>query len=71
MPRKAKVLTVINAVCLFKDDLKNGKLPPYTNEFYTKCAKALDNEWTRHRVYINLRKNRRQSRSEVFKKIGV
>lgn len=73
MPRKSKVdiLDAVNAVCLFGDDLKNGRLPAYINNFYTKVAEALGNEWSRHQVYINLREDRRGLRSKVFENINV
>lgn len=73
MPRKAKVdvLEAVDAICIYGDELRNEKLPPYTNEFYTKVAASLQNKRTRHDVYINLRENRRQLRTKVFEKLGI
>lgn len=73
MPRKSKVevSAAIDAICIFGNELKDGKLPAYTDDFYTKVAQALENKWNRHNVYINLKENRRELQTKVFEILGI
>ena len=73
MPRPAKVSVTdaVDAICLFGEIIENGILPEYTHEFYKKFSSKLDNKWSAHDIYINLRENRRQLRNEVFKRLEI
>ena len=73
MPRKPKVEVsdAINAISFFGNCLKDGDLPAYTDDFYAKVAKALNDKWKAHYVYINLHEDRRKLRRQVFQELGI